>query len=256
MTAQALKKPYDFPVELQTVKTSSGVLVPHTRAVVRLDTNTPLSIVSDKYNLVPHKTVMDAAEGFIERLGKPERHISVQNGGKTLIAELTYKEHQANVAVGDHVGLRVFLISSYTGTRSVHIRLGGIVLSCLNGNVVPGKEYNYVFRHVGEKELVFPDVDALLARFHLQAKEWKAYAERQIDIIDKPHYLEELAKSEILPGYGVDYVTEGAADVHTVWDFLQKCTYFVTHLNKAITPIGKMNRLSKLSTWFKHRFSE
>src|SRR3954470_9200220 len=122
-------KDYEFDVEVEKVFLQSGVEVPGTRVVVRQDTGLPVATVSDKYMLVKHKTVMDAAEQFIGVFGEPERKYHMARGGARLVGEFTYRDRSNLIKVqkDDVVGLRVFVENSYNAEASVRVHVGAIV---------------------------------------------------------------------------------------------------------------------------------
>lgn len=244
---------YDFPVEVQPIRTDNGTLIQGHKGIIRTDNGQMLSLVTNRYSLIKHSQVMEEAERFITDLGVPERRYHLDKKGAIFTAELTYMANKAEVAVGEHVGMRVFILSSYTGTHLNRVKIGGLVLSCKNGMVSPSKSYNFVCRHTGENRMIFPRHDEVLERFYLEAGRWQSYAAHKI-VFQKNGYLQELDEAKILPAAGIDYIGKDPEGVKTAWDFLQRCTYFVTHLNDKISPLGKMNRLEKISTWFKQRF--
>ena len=63
---------YDFPVELQDVFAKNGTQIPHTKSIVRSDTGSPLSVVSDRYHLFTHREAIEATKPFTDLFGEVE----------------------------------------------------------------------------------------------------------------------------------------------------------------------------------------
>lgn len=239
---------FDFPVGLQPLYTKNGLEAPRVQAVVREDTNEPLAVVGKRYKLVPHQEVISQARSFIQALGKPDETYTVGRNGAILVGTLTYREHAAQVAKGDTVALRVYIGNSYNATRSLEIRIGALVLSCLNGAVTPRTVYNYVWRHTTDVVIKFPEPDEILTNFTQEAQRWRNYtdlslAPRGEQLLEAFHQLEPVLGGGMLEGVRK---TVNGTEAPTVWDFMQACTYQLTHTSKA-TMIGKLNKLESVS---------
>ena len=86
--------PADFPVAFRPVGLvpehpfESSDPIPHRLAVVRQDTGAVLSIVSDRYSLIPHQCILDIIEAAIAPLdvGEVPRGIYVDRQGARMRA--------------------------------------------------------------------------------------------------------------------------------------------------------------------------
>src|SRR3989344_8403522 len=68
---------YDFPTTLASLK-ANGIDIPHRFAVIRTDTNEPLGIISDQYQLIPHKEVLEKSrEALIQKKLKFEEKTNI-----------------------------------------------------------------------------------------------------------------------------------------------------------------------------------
>jgi hypothetical protein len=238
---------YEFPVSLQKLYTRDGNEAPRVQAVVREDTNEPLAVVGKRYQLIPHSDVVRQARSFINAMGTPTESFTVARNGAVMLGVLTYKEHTHTVAKGDTVGLRVYIENSYNATRSLNIRVGALVLSCLNGMVTPRNIYNYVWRHTTDVVIKFPDPGQILESFGKESNRWASYGDialssRSDQIGEAYHQLEPVLGSGMLDAVRRETNGEGK----TVWDFTQACTYQLTHTSKA-SMVGKLNKLDAVS---------
>ena len=157
-TLRSAQPIYDFPVELQDVQTVGGVLIEGSQAVVRTDKNEPLAIVSDRYRLITHKELVEAADPFIKKLGKAEKIFTLEKNGARLVTEYTFRDNVIKLPghripgetrkVGDTVALRLYGINSYNTSTPFEIRLAAMVLRCLNGAMIGEDMFNVKFKHV------------------------------------------------------------------------------------------------------------
>ncbi|NDC22556.1 MAG: hypothetical protein EBZ49_00275 [Proteobacteria bacterium] len=237
---------YDFPVSLQNVYTRDGVEVPRVRAVVREDNNLPIAAVSNRYNLVLHKDVMNAAEGFVQKLGTPERKYMTSKNGAILIGEYTYANKTLAVRTGEVVGMRVYIKNAYNASMSVQFRVGALVLKCLNGMMSSKDMFSMTFRHTGTKGIEFPDPDSVIYGFQKSVESWKNLT----DITWTPEvYREQLQRAinnNVIPKAVENVLSEG----HSAWDLYNQMTYYVTHKSKA-SGIGAVRNLDRIADWFK-----
>lgn len=239
---------YAFPVALEKLYLQTGVEVPRIRSIVRQDTGDIVATVSDKYRLVKHETVMTAAESFINLFGQPERKYHLNRSGARLVGEFTYrdKRHLRTVQKGDIVGLKVFVENSYNTESAVRVQIGALVLSCLNGMVVPKSIYSYTCHHVfGKEELEFPSTDTVIEMYKSQTGVWKDYAERDLksDGLSYTSILTTALAMDVITHGGRDRLADKPAD--TYWDLMQNMTFEATHRGQ-ISPIGRLARLERM----------
>ena len=92
---------HNFPVELMPIQTKSRIAIPDRRAVVRTDTNTPLGIVSTKYELLKHA---DVVNGFRKALkgDEYEETIKLARNGAQLYATYSMPTHKVEVRLVIH----------------------------------------------------------------------------------------------------------------------------------------------------------
>lgn len=245
-----LKAAYDFPVSLQPMFTKAGKEIPNLKAVIREDTDMPIAAVSNRYNLVSHTTVVTEAQQFIHQFGTPQEEYFLGRNGAVMVAQFTYKEHQVEVAKGDVVGLRVYVENSYNSQRSVRVRIGALVLSCMNGMVSDKGLFNFSFRHVGSETIKFPDPDEVLMTFNQETKFWQMLGDVRGK---KPSAFEPLFMGAISRGLLTNQQNKALAERYpapeTLWDFNQAITYATTHMTPKLSPIGRLTRLERLAKW-------
>ena len=98
----------DFPITTQPVyygKDDAYEPIPHRLAVVRADTGQTLSVVSDRYTLIPHQRVLDVVEKAIKPLdlGPVPRGIYVDRQGAQMRALFKFPTLAQPVLNGDDI---------------------------------------------------------------------------------------------------------------------------------------------------------
>ena len=243
---------YNFPVRLEPAYIRSGKPIPRRQAVVRMDTNEPIATVGKGFKLLTHEKALMLAKDFIHQLGEPKRKIYLADAGAIMIAEYTFEDRSLALQVGNTIGLRVFIKNAYNGTSKLIVRVGALVLRCLNGMTVPRDIFSVAVRHIGENMLErvsFPNPERVLNVFNQEGKKWKRYSEIELIESDYSAYIEQAIKENIIQ----QNVTNAPCEGHTVWDMYNQMTYCITHMSKA-NPIGKILRLDRVGNWFNDRF--
>ena len=232
---------YDFPVELQQLRTPDGK-VSKRKAVVRTDTNTILADVTSQYKLAYQHTI-------------------VGDGAKVL-GEYDIRDVTGEVKVGDVVGMRINALATYDGKSAIRLTIGGLRLSCLNGMVVANCSHVLRFAHKGDQisaggqlvDVKWPEISTIVNGFKLGAIQWGKLAALQLPAEDLNRY-QQLAIND-----GI--VTENAVlkgnplEEPTAWGLYNKFTHYITHQEKATaSPIGKLIRFNKVENWFQNVFA-
>lgn len=259
-TEQQINNKWDFPVSLGDVFTSTGVKVPRVKAVVRTDNDTPIAAVSDRYRLFTHREVQDTINPFIEALGKPVSHYFVERDGARLVAEHTFKNvmldmpgHGSDKSVGDKVALRINVINSYNSTTSLQIKLGAMVLKCLNGMSVFDELFDVRFRHLGEDWAVqLPKPDLVMTAFREAGKTWDTWAHLELDSEMRSNILESAARLKLVSKRSFDKSRHDFDQSKTVWDLYNAFTYAITHASSRVQQTGRLNRYDRLNLVFAH----
>lgn len=253
---------YDFPVELQDLFTSDGKQSAR-KAVVRTDMNKIIGEVGANYKLVNHRPIFEKAEAFIKTFGTPTIKYTSINDGAKILGTYTFKEVTEEVKVGDRVGLVINAVNTHDGSQAVKLSLGGLRLTCLNGNSVMDAEFNASYRHTGKNieggqilDLVIPQPEMVMGAFQGAFKDWRQWAVQPLSKDDigvfKQRAVEEgIITSKILT------TPENLLEDYTAWGLYNQFTWQITHGEKdTASPINKMSRLNRVGKWFISNFSK
>lgn len=240
-------KAYDFPVQLFPIQTIGAVdrgsiKVPKKFAVVRTDTDRPLGVVSDKYDLLPHKTVVDGFRKAVEDQEVSEK-ISLTKFGARLMMDMTFPDVRVKVAKGDEVAMHLIVKNSYDGSNALRVVLGAYRLVCSNGLVIFQRFMQFSHKHVGTQmevrvEELKNTVGMLTDAFHKTGPVMQEMAATRLQMeprqffnakrIRLPEYLAEIARQE--------FEKKGIS----VWDAYNAMTFAITHRMRKESPESQL----------------
>ena len=114
---------YDFPTKISQIK-ADDIVIPRRFAVIRTDTNEPLGIISDKYQLVPHKLVIDSFRQALarEKMDFDEK-ILLSDNGAYLNAKYNFPERKVEIRLNIGSNLPI----DYAAVSVVDVYGGGSI---------------------------------------------------------------------------------------------------------------------------------
>lgn len=128
----------------------------------RSDTGGILGVTSDRYGIVQHGSLIEAAEeGFGNAgLGAFERNVYVTGDGARMRAHYDFKSQtralrREDRQVGDEMGLRLTLQNSFDRSLRVSFALGMLRLVCTNGMTTLESEVSMTKKHSANVETNF-----------------------------------------------------------------------------------------------------
>lgn len=249
--------PTDFPVSL--VPVHCGVdgtrrAIPHRLAVVREDTGTPLAVVSDRYTLVQHQTILDAVDAALQPLdvGPVPRGVYVDHGGARLRAVYKFPALAQSIAQGDEICPCLQVRNTYDGTSRIGLHIGAFRFVCTNLAVGGGGVFagGFMAVHAGQipidavtEELTtylrgFDAIAALYRRWQTEALQSAVL--RQVfddDLDSRPEGLRD-AWADAKPA--------------TVYAAYNAATDYATHRMRSAT--AAFNLLGRINQVFQGRF--
>lgn len=123
----------------------------------RADTGGILGVTSDRYGIVQHGSLIEAAEEGFENagLGAFERKVYVTGDGARMRSHYDFKNQTRAINVGDEVGLRLTLQNSFDRSLRVSFALGMLRLVCTNGMTTLESEVSMTKKHSSNVEIGF-----------------------------------------------------------------------------------------------------
>lgn len=247
-----------FPLKVEEVKTvESGLIVPR-RAIINADTGKVVSVVSNRYNIVQNKVLVEKFEDYLE-----ETDVKFIRTGagcnmtgstfwanyrfpdiKTNVGEYTTKYHSANWDGGAYVGktlnddieLLTDVWNSYNGSSGFGMMIGGFRKVCLNGLMAKEKLFRISEGHVGEEDMI----NSFVINFETAknifinnlAKSWEQLTTLDFDKVQAATVLRSLELGKLYAKkMGYVYNQElNAGKLKTMWDFYNMITWFTTHV--------------------------
>lgn len=254
---------FDFPVALKELRTIDGTKVPGSRAVVRTDTDEPISVVSNRYKIIGHGEVMGAVTPYMREIGEPERKLYIERRGARFTAEYLFRDKTIDVGT-NHVALRVVVQNAYMTGYAVRIQVAVTVLECLNLGIISEKSiFDVAVRHTGEhSKIELPPPETLLKAFTSSQTVFNRYSTVEIKYDAGSDFLlaEKAPTLTALPETTREAIaarwTKGYdAGQRTVWDLLQHATYEITHNSPRLSFTGRHQRLTRTARIFNAVFA-
>lgn len=243
--------PADFPVGLVRVfRDRDGVFeeLPHRRAVVRPDTGAVLSVVSDRYQLVPHQRILDVVQDATAPLdvGPVPRGIYVDRGGARMRAIFKFPALARPLQANDTICPCLTVENSYDAKSRIAIHIGAFRFVCTNLAVGGGGVFagGFVSLHAGEIRIeeVASQLASFLSGFEgiiSLYRAWQAMPLTEAVLNDALDSFPLRAKAEVERWIA-------ASLAKTVYDAYNAATYVATHEMRSITAglelLGLANR--------------
>jgi hypothetical protein len=226
--------PADFPVSLRPIfvsKDDGYHVVPHRRAVVREDSGMPISVLSDRYSLVPHQRILDIVEEAIRPLdvGPVPRGIFVDRGGARMRALFKFPSLAKPVVAGDTICPCLKIQNTYDGTSRISIHIGAFRVVCTNLAVGGGGVFAGGFMSVHAGEIPIQEVAAQLASYLTSFEAIVALYRAWTEEVLTDGTLEEILKP-FSPKHREAVAGEIAAKAaRTVYEAYNVATWYATH---------------------------
>ena len=140
-----------FDVRQEPLVTQSGILTPSI-GIIRVDTNEVIGVVSERYDMVSHKQVIDTVMPEVEKLGNISinKIHSVNNGAK-MFMELVVNNYEIEIKRNGHIDTvkpLITLVNSLDGSLRVGFVAGMYRLVCSNGLFIGTKIFEFVKKHI------------------------------------------------------------------------------------------------------------
>jgi hypothetical protein len=163
--------PADFPISLRPLHFAGAdnamEPVPGRFAVVREDTSKPIAIVSNRYSLVPHQSILDTVQSAIEPLdvGPVPRGIYVDRQGARMRALFKFPSLAKPVSDSGEICPCLKLENTYDGTARIAIHIGAFRFVCTNLSVGGGGVFAGGFMSIHAGEIPIEEVGEQLATY-------------------------------------------------------------------------------------------
>ena len=246
----------DFPIVTEPVyygKDDAYEPIPRRLAVVRADTGQTLSVVSDRYTLIPHQHVLDVVEQAIQPLdlGPVPRGIYVDHQGARMRAIFKFPALARPVLDGDEICPCLKIQNTYDGTSRIAIHIGAFRFVCTNLAVGGGGVFagGFMSIHAGEIPLeeIASQASSFLGSFEKIVETYRQWSQE---------WLEWGSMAKVLEGIGKRHANQivevFAARKPTVYEAYNAATYYATHQMRSYRTAFEL--LERINRGFQKRF--
>jgi Domain of unknown function (DUF932) len=229
--------PADFPIVTHPVyygKDGAYEPIPHRLAIVRADTGQTLSVVSDRYTLVPHQRVLDVVEQAIRPLdpGPVPRGIYVDRQGARMRALFKFPALAQPVLDGDDICPCLKIQNTYDGTSRIAIHIGAFRFVCTNLAVGGGGVFagGFMSIHAGEIPLeeFANQTSTYLGSFEKIVGTYRQWSQEWLEWGSMAKVLEGISKRHA-SRIGEAFATRKP----TVYEAYNAATFYATHKTRS-----------------------
>ena len=248
--------PADFPIVTKPVyygKDDAYEPIPHRLAVIRADTGQTLSVVSDRYTLIPHQDVLDAVEQAIKPLdlGPVPRGIYVDRQGARMRAIFKFPALARPVLNGDDICPCLKIQNTYDGTSRIAIHIGAFRFVCTNLAVGGGGVFagGFMSIHAGEIPLeeIANQASSFLGSFEKIVETYREWSQEWLEWGSMAKVLEGIAKR-----HANRIVEVFASRKPTVYEAYNAATYYATHQTRSYRTAFEL--LERINCGFQKHF--
>jgi len=224
---------YEFGVKKDDAKVAgTDRVIPGRKVIYREDTGDPISIVSDKYNLIPHADIVNSFETMLDGLGEKfaERQVTTylpENGAK-MFRKYIFPKIQVAVKPGDLINLTLEVQNSYDGSLRGGFMFGAYRLVCTNGLTIGAKVQELYKKHYAalDFEKAAQGLKLSIPIFESAIGQWREWHEIKMKDADALAFLE---KSGLNAKTMEAVMQQFAKEEKSKWGLFQAVTYHTTH---------------------------
>lgn len=225
---------WNFPVELQSLRTMKSIAAPRFKAVVRTDTKKVLGIVGLDYKIITNKDFLEQIESSLP-VSIASRKIEICNEGAMMFVNYeSPKIKPIDVKKGDTVQFGIRLFNSYNKRLAVGMQLLAYRLVCMNGMTVPKGVSTLHVRHTARADIpnAYKEFQKKIAQFTKSSIIWQNWTKQKptASTIDSflTQNVSKSAKKLILANF------EDSKD-SSLWGLFNSVTWFRTHVLKTLS---------------------
>ena len=256
---------YDFPVTEIPVYGRLGALEiesEDSKGIVRTDTNKLISVVSNKYKLVPHAQVISAVESELRKDHDFKRTVYMTHDGARVYSEYLLSSMTQEIGDGDSISAKLIARNSYDGSTIMAINLEGLRLLCLNGLMGFGSLFSFGKKHMGEISVtnnMGQEINSALSTYKDSLiPHWKNLSQKQLSKDKGIDIIKDISLKKVVPEkYEEDVMQQWDTKVNqfNAWLLYNCYTFVLTHLIKKVSYENYINLSKKVSSHFKVRFA-
>ena len=139
----------------ESITTESGIIVPKSKAIIREDTNTVLSVHGDGYFPYQNHQMVDLLDKVSQQVGLPIHKGGYFGGGEKVYLQLKSNDLKLG---NDRVEGFITGVNSFDGSTSLAFGPSNITISCQNSFFAAFRNLNAKIRHTKNMEMRIDDI--------------------------------------------------------------------------------------------------
>jgi len=145
----------DWKVRQEGVQTTSGIIIPEKMAIIREDTNKPLSIMADGYQPYQNHELIDLLNKVSNQTGMELKKCGLFGNGEKVFIQLK----SDNLKLGkDKIEGYLTGVNSFDGSTSLAFGPSNVTISCMNTFFAAFRGLSTKVRHTKNMKLRIEDI--------------------------------------------------------------------------------------------------
>lgn len=145
----------NWTVREESITTESGIIVPKSKAIIREDTNTVLSVHGDGYFPYQNHQMVELLDKVSQQVGLPIHKGGYFGGGEKVFLQLKSNDLKLG---NDRVEGYITGVNSFDGSTSLAFGPSNITISCQNSFFAAFRNLNTKIRHTKNMEMRIDDI--------------------------------------------------------------------------------------------------
>lgn len=145
----------NWTVREESITTESGIIVPKSKAIIREDTNTVLSVHGDGYFPYQNHQMVELLDKVSQQVGLPIHKGGYFGGGEKVFLQLKSNDLKLG---NDRVEGYITGVNSFDGSTSLAFGPSNITISCQNSFFAAFRNLNAKIRHTKNMEMRIDDI--------------------------------------------------------------------------------------------------
>lgn len=145
----------NWTVREESITTESGIIVPKSKAIIREDTNTVLSVHGDGYFPYQNHQMVELLDKVSQQVGLPIHKGGYFGGGEKVFLQLKSNDLKLG---NDRVEGYITGVNSFDGSTSLAFGPSNITISCQNSFFAAFRNLNTKIRHTKNMEMRIEDI--------------------------------------------------------------------------------------------------
>jgi phage/plasmid-like protein (TIGR03299 family) len=162
----------NWAAEPMEMVTSSGIVVPDHKAIVRSDNNKVIGVVGNRYNIIQNSSAFSFFDALCTKNVAHYHKAYIMDDGAKIILK-AHLNGSMFIRKGDECLREISLVNAFDGTYTLMAIFTVMRLVCLNGLMRPCKESKAIIRHTKSSDAKIEEAFRILNMSQIYFKQFE-----------------------------------------------------------------------------------